>query len=93
MLNSFTAEYAENAELKFSRKSIFARLPAEGNPSFRASEALHRMVFRAKRDPESKTCRVRSPNALFFGLIEDQALHDIFETVFEIQKRLQILFI
>jgi hypothetical protein len=25
--------------------------------SFRASEALHRMVFRAKRDPESRICK------------------------------------
>jgi hypothetical protein len=49
VLNSFTVEYAENAELEFNHKSISARLS-----SFRASEALHRTVFRAKRDPESR---------------------------------------
>jgi hypothetical protein len=29
-------------------------LENKGKSSFRASEALHRMVFRAKRDPESR---------------------------------------
>jgi hypothetical protein len=39
--------------LKNKKRKAFAKLSAKEKASFQASEALHRMVFRAKRDPES----------------------------------------
>ena len=37
----------------FSQSRLLQKFQPGGKPSFLASEALHRMVFRAKRDPES----------------------------------------